>query len=262
MNELAVLVGLISFPGLIATILCDKLLVHAERWNAFKYAIYTFVFGVSSYVLLQAIVWIIGSINRHLPFLHDQMSLRLWDTLVSGRSLSFTEVAWATALSPAIALLATICVNKKLVHRIAQRFGISNKYGDENLFSYFLNSPDIYWIYLRDRTSGQSYRGLVRSFSETKELQEVVLTNVTVYNYEDSDELYALDSIYISKPLGSFVIEAPPSHGQGKPNDGKEKNSAQRGYGARPSEGRRDSRDKQAAAPSTTAPTSACEEVK
>jgi len=261
MNELAVLVGLISFPGLIATILCDKLLVHAERWNAFKYAIYTFVFGVSSYVLLQGIVWITGSINRHLPFLHEQISLRLWDTLVSGRGLSFTEVAWATALSPAIALFATICVNKKLAHRIAQRFGISNKYGDENLFSYFLNSPDIYWIYLRDRTSGQSYRGLVRSFSETKELQEIVLTNVTVYNYEDSDELYALDSIYISKPLGSFVIEAPPSHDQGKPNDGQE-NSAQRGDGARPSEGRRDSGDKQAPAASTTAATSAREEVR
>ena len=247
MNEFAVLVGLISFPGLISTVLCDKLLVHAERWNTFKYSIYTFIFGVSSYVTLQCLVWVFAAINRRLPFLDSKISLQLWDTLITGHNLNFTEVAWATTLSPAIALFATIFVNKKYLHRIAQRLGISNKYGDENLFSYFLNASDVDWVYVRDKTSGQSYRGSVRSFSETKELQEIVLTDVTVYNYADSDELYSLDSIYLSKPLGSFVIEAPRA--EGEPHDGQ-KNPTQRGDGARASEGRGHSGDQQTAAPS------------
>lgn len=211
MNDLAVLIGLISFPGLIATVMCDKLLVHAERWNNFKYGIYTFIFGVGSYVVLQFLTWILALAPYLLPYLPESARLGLWDTLATGRDLRFSEVAWATGLSPLIALAAIYFVNKKYLTRFAQRFGISNKYGDENLFSYFLNSPDVFWVYLRDPASGFSYRGAVRSFSETKEVQEITLTDVTVYSYENSEELYQLDSIYLSKPLGTFTIESPAS---------------------------------------------------
>lgn len=243
MNDLAVLLGLISFPGLIATILCDKLLVHAERWNSFKYGIYTFVFGIGSYVLLQFVVWIANMLNRHLPFLSKNPNLNLWITLTNGSALNFTEVAWATSFSPIVALFAVYFVNKKIVTRFGQKIRISNKYGDENLLSYFLNSPDIYWVYIRDPASGLSYRGAVRSFSETKEVQEVLLTNVTVYNYSDSEELYQLSSIYLSKPLGSFIIESPISISEGGPNV-RQDNPSERGRGTGFSDGRRAAADK------------------
>lgn len=243
MNDLAILIGLISFPGLIATVLCDKLLVHAERWESFKYAIYTFVFGVGSYVALQIVVWGLGMLGRHLPLLTGRSDLGLWDTLISGKSLDFSEVAWATAIAPAVALLAVYFVNKKVVNRFGQRLGISNKYGDENLFSYFLNSSDVYWIYVRDPSVGLSYRGTVCSFSETKEVQEIVMTSVTVYDYADSEELYRLDSIYLSKPLGSFIIEAPASINQGD-SHGRQGDSFAGGNRTGPSERRGDPGDR------------------
>lgn len=237
MNDLAILIGLISFPGLIATVLCDKLLVHAERWESFKYAVYTFVFGVGSYVALQVAVWGLGMLGRHLPLLTGRSDLRLWDTLISGKPLDFSEVAWATAIAPVVALLAVYLANKKVVNCFGQRLRISNKYGDENLFSYFLNSSDIYWIYVRDPSVGLSYRGAVRSFSETKEVQEIVMTSVTVFDYTDSVELYRLDSIYLSKPLGSFIIEAPASINQGD-SHGRQEDSSTGGNGAGASERR------------------------
>lgn len=209
MTDLAVLIGIISFPGLIATVIFDTLLVHAERWDSFRYGIYAFIFGVGSYAslhFLAAVLWL-GCV--HLPFLAPGGDLEIWSTASSGRDLQLAEVAWATALSPFIALAAAFCVNKKYLIRFAQRWRISNKYGDENLFSYFLNSPDVMWIYLRDPTSGFSYRGMVQSFSETKEVQEITLTDVTVYSHEDSEELYQLRSIYLSKPPGAFTIESP-----------------------------------------------------
>lgn len=250
MNDLAVLIGLISFPGLIATVLCDKLLVHAERWNSFKYGVYTFVFGVSSYVFLQFAVWLLDVLDRRLPFLSREVKLSLWSTLTTtGGKLDFSEVAWATALSPVVALVAVFCVNKKIATRFGQWIGVSNKYGDENLFSYFLNSRDVSWVYVRDPAAGLSYRGAVRSFSETKEVQEVVLTSVTVYSYADSDELYNLDSIYLSKPLGSFIIESPTSIEQGD-SHGRQENptSATRGLREGGGEGRSDSGDEHKAA--------------
>jgi hypothetical protein len=260
MNDLAILIGLISFPGLIATILCDKLLVHAERWNSFKYAVYTFVFGVSSYVTLQIVVWVINAMNRHLPLVTARSELKLWDTLISGKSLDFSEVAWATAVAPVVALLAVYLVNKKVVNRFGQRLGISNKYGDENLFSYFLNASDVYWIYVRDPSAGLSYRGAIRSFSETKNVQEIVMTSVTVYDYADSSELYRLDSIYLSKPLGSFIIEAPDSINKGDSNGGQEDSSA-RGRGTGPSERGCDPGDGNQAASVPTATAAAQEEM-
>ena len=254
MNDLAVLIGLISFPGLIATVICDKLLVHAERWNSFKYGIYTFIFGVGSYVVLQFLAWVTSLGCRHLPFLSQHPTLGLWNTLSSGQHLHFSEVAWATGLSPLIALAAVYCVNKKHMTRFAQRFGISNKYGDENLFSYFLNSPDVLWVYLRDPAAGFSYMGAVRSFSETKEVQEITLTDVTVYSYDDSEPLYKLDSIYLSKPLGTFTIESPRS-AQQEPSNGRQEDSAARGSGARPGKRRRNKRNKSATATATPAST-------
>ncbi|WP_162455433.1 hypothetical protein [Pseudoxanthomonas kalamensis] len=252
MNDLAVLIGLISFPGLIATVICDKLLVHAERWNSFKYGIYTFIFGVGSYVVLQFLAWATFLCSRHLPFLSKSAALGLWGTLSSGQDLHFSEVAWATGLSPLIALAAVYCVNKKHLTRFAQLLGISNKYGDENLFSYFLNSPDVLWVYLRDPAAGFSYRGVVRSFSETKEVQEIALTDVTVYSYEDSDPLYQLDSIYLSKPLGTFTIESPSSAEMELSNGRQENPTTGRG-GTRPSKRRRNKRNKSATTTASTA---------
>lgn len=256
MNDFAVLIGLISFPGIIATIICDKLLVHAERWNSFKYGIYTFIFGVGSYVALQFLVWALSIVSRYLPFLSESTTLSLWSTLATGQDLNFSEVAWATGLSPFIALAAVYCVNKKHMIRFAQKYGISNKYGDENLFSYFLNSPDVFWVYLRDPISGFSYRGAVRSFSETKEVQEITLTDVSVYSYKDSLLLYQLDSIYISKPLGTFTIESPIST-EKESDNGRQESSATRGSGARPDKRRRNKRNESAtsSAAATTANT-------
>jgi hypothetical protein len=261
MNDLAVLVGLISFPGLIATVICDKLVVHAERWTSFKYSIYTFIFGVGSYAVLQFLTWITSLVGRHLPFLSESASLGLWSTLSSGHDLHFSEVAWATGLSPFIALAAVYSVNKKHMTRFAQWLGISNKYGDENLFSYFLNSPDVQWVYLRDPANGFTYMGAVSSFSEAKAVQEITLTDVTVYSYEDSDLLYRLDSIYLSRPLGTFTIESPNSAEGESSNEKGTNNSATGGSGARPSKGRRDKRNKSASAPAAAA-ASTQEEVK
>lgn len=251
MNDLAILIGLISFPGLIATVICDKLLVHAERWSSFKYGIYTFIFGVGSYVVLQFLAWVTSLACRHLPFLSEGATLGLWGTLVSGKDLHFSEVAWATGLSPVIALAAVYCVNKKHMIRLAQRLGISNKYGDENLFSYFLNSPDVFWVYVRDPAAGFSYRGAVRSFSETKEVQEIALTDVSVYSYEDSNFLYQLDSLYLSKSLGTFIIESPVA-AEPEPDNVRQESSAKRRCGARSGKRRRNKRDGSAAATTTT----------
>lgn len=57
MNELAIAVGVILFPGLITAVICDKITVHSPRWGSFKYSVYSFIFGVSCYVALQGLAY-------------------------------------------------------------------------------------------------------------------------------------------------------------------------------------------------------------
>jgi hypothetical protein len=100
--------------------------------------------------------------------------------------------------------------NHKILNKIAKKVGVSTKFGDENLFSNYLSSGDIYWVYVRDHATNQTYEGQVRSWSETNNIQEMVLSDVTVYVYETSEKLYSLPSLYIARPAGTFVIEAIP----------------------------------------------------
>ncbi|WP_019567800.1 hypothetical protein [Thioalkalivibrio sp. ALMg13-2] len=213
MNELAIAVVVILFPGLIAAVICDKITVHSPRWGSFKYSVYSFVLGVSSYVALQGIVyiwnWFSGLFVPTVSFVSK--TLDVW-TIVTTQTVSIdpSEVFWATILSPVIAVLAAFTVNHKIIHKAAQRLRVSGKYGDENLFSFFLNAQDINWVYVRDIPSKLTYQGRVVSFSEADDMQELVLSEVTVFAYETSDEYYSVPLLYLSKERGSFIIEAIP----------------------------------------------------
>ncbi|HEX4300312.1 MAG TPA: hypothetical protein VH327_05520, partial [Gammaproteobacteria bacterium] len=93
----------------------------------------------------------------------------------------------------------------KIFHRIALRFNISNKYGDENLYSFFLQNRN--WLYVRDIENNLTYEGLLVSYSENDLIQEIVLSQVTVYSYKDSEKYYSVPSVYLSKAIGKFNIE-------------------------------------------------------
>jgi len=211
MDELAIAVGVILFPGLIAAVICDKITVHSPKWESFKYSVYSFIFGVSCYVALQFIThswnWVACHFDPSLMLASP--TLDVWTVATTQKiTIDPSEVFYATIIAPVIAGLAAFTVNHKLINRVAQRLRLSTKYGDENLFSFFLNSKEIDWIYVRDIPNGLTYQGRVVSFSETDDMQELVMSQVTVFKYETSDELYSIPLMYLSKARGAFVVEA------------------------------------------------------
>jgi hypothetical protein len=214
MNDLAIAIAIILFPGLIATIICDQIALHSPKWRSFKYGVYSFVFGVSCYILLQFGMWIselvVGILRFALP--PEFSILHVWTFATSRHaSINLGEVLLASLIAPIVAGAATAIDYWKLPTRIAQGLGLSFKYGDENLFSYYLNSTDILWVYIRDPSVNQTYKGRVRDFSESDHIQEIVLSDVEVYTYEDPKKLYDLPTIYLARPVGTFTIEAIPN---------------------------------------------------
>lgn len=210
MNELAVSIGVILFPGLIACIICDKIAAHGLKWGTFKYGVYSFVFGVSCYAATQIASYLRNAItNLYFHSAWPDPPLHVWAMVTAHKvDINFAELSFATLLAPGVAAAVTFINDRHFLNRWAQRVGVSAKYGDENLFSHYLNSEEITWVYIRDIATNQTYKGSVLSWSETDNMQEIVLSDVTVYEYETSTELYSLPSIYLARSTGTFVIEA------------------------------------------------------
>lgn len=223
MNTLAVAISIILLPGLVASVICDKITVHSPRWNAFKYSIYSFLFGVLSYGFLQILkaIFLFGSVFFCFTQNPGKLKLDIWSVIYQPTpNVPLLEVALATSIAPLIAFSASWIVNHKIINKISRKYGLSLKYGDENLFSYFLNIQDVSWVYIPDKEKELTYMGEVVSFSECDSIQEILLRDVSVFSYEESKFLYNLSLVYLSKPVGSFVIEVPAKENE-ESTDGK-----------------------------------------
>lgn len=212
MDAVIIAISVVLLPGLISSIICDKVVVHMQRWDAFKYVIYSFVFGVLCYVILQIIVHIKNTFQLGGDYftLDSKFPLSVWSIIQDQKSpIKLSEILLATLISPMVSFAAAAIINYKILHKIAQILKVSSKYGDENLYSFFLNSKEVEWIYVRDKISGLTYFGAIISYSDCDKIQELVMSDVIVYSYETSEELYRVSSIYLTKNLGEFVIEVP-----------------------------------------------------
>ncbi len=219
MSQLFVLITLILLPGVTAAIFVDKLTVH-RKWDSFRYSLYSVVLGTVSYSLLQVLYYIQDMITVKAPGIPKWTNLHIWDAaLRSDPTLSGFEIVLAVLLSFPLALGVSLVVNFKLINKLGKKLGVSTKFGDENLFSYYLNTEEIDWVYVRDVTNNLTYQGRVESFSENTEIQEIVLSEVTVFRYEDSAELYSVPTIYLARPAGNYIIEQIPRSFLGESNE-------------------------------------------
>jgi len=210
MNELAITVAIIIFPGVIAAVICDKIIVHQPRWDHFKFGLYSFILGITCYIALQFLVNIVDLLLK-IDENNSYNLLSIWKFFSeSEEKLNLLEVFGATILSMPVALFASWIVNYKIFNKLSKKLRISNKYGDENLFSFYLNMDGLDWVYVRDIDNNITYQGKILSFSENDNIQEIVLSDVTVYSYTDSEEYYSVPSTYICKNMGTFIIEAIP----------------------------------------------------
>ncbi len=219
MDQLVVSLVVILIPGILAAVICDKITVHST-WDSFKFGLYAFVLGLGSYVTLQIGCYLVEMIRTCSFAVTDQAHLRVWNSAIAnGGSIPASEVVLATLISIPVAFVASYMVNYKIINKAAQKMKVSTKYGDENLFSYYLNAKEVEWVYVRDFENNLTYQGRVDSYSENEDMQEIVLYDVTVFRYEDSAELYSVPTIYLTKEIGKFVIEAIPKNLLGAGND-------------------------------------------
>lgn len=209
-SELTLKIIIILIPGIIATSIYEKLTVNHKRDTAIKTVINAVLLGVISYLILQGIGNIITfcySLIYKTEF--ESYELEMWKSLANINVIPYSEVLYTSIISVFLGAFISLLEQKKWTNKFAQWIKISSKYGDENLYTFFLNSKQIDEIYLRDIKNNLTYHGVVAAYSENDDIKEIVLNDVTVYKYETSEKLYDIERIYISKPKDCLIIETP-----------------------------------------------------
>lgn len=201
MSELTIKLIIILLPGAISTLIYGKLILHKE-WDNFKFILFSILFGVFSFFLLQIIIDFINLFA--FPKIAD---LSLWNDLTNANKIPYAEIIFSTIISVILSYIVSLVENEKVISRIAKHFGVSNKYGDENLYSKFLTAKEVEYVYVRSIKNELTYYGCVKSFSESDNLSEINLSEVSVYNYKDSEHLYDVSEIYLSFTKQEIIIE-------------------------------------------------------
>nr|WP_288931322.1 hypothetical protein [uncultured Allomuricauda sp.] len=197
-SELTLKLILLLIPGSIACIIYERLTIH-KQWNSFKFVTNAILFGAISYLVAQLGFGICGT---------DETFANFWENLPT-KEIPYDAIAKASMISILIGISSTAIDNYKLINRFGKWLKLTNKYGDENLYSYFLNAKEVEEVYIRDIENNITYHGIINSFSENEHFKEIVLIEVDVYEYETSKIMYSLDKVYLSKANDNLIIELP-----------------------------------------------------
>lgn len=214
-SEFTIKILLLFFPGIIVTLITDKLTERAEE-TSIKFFIRSFVYGMITYCTLYIMAEIFNNILVHLKSALCncdreiyQFKLYFLDCLINGNNnINYIEIVVASLASILIAFVISWAKNKNILYRIANKFNISNKLGDLDVWAHVFNGlENDTWVTIRDYDLGFIYVGWAYAFSSDHKESELLLKDVTVYNNSTGDEIYKTDAMYFSNLNGNIRIE-------------------------------------------------------
>jgi hypothetical protein len=178
-----------------------------KDWQDFLSMIFL---SVLAYGLLYAVYLLINVVGAWAAGRSPALSVTSIDALLNEKVLlNYFEIVYASLLAMLIGVLAGVVYNKKVVFRVARTLRITDHYGDDDVWSYVMNSDDVEWLFVRDHRVGLVYYGSPVVFSESDEKREILLDDVDVYSNADGKKLYHIDSLYVSRQDSELTLEIP-----------------------------------------------------
>jgi hypothetical protein len=170
-----------------------------------EFLIRSFLFGVTSYVVTYLLFL---ALHRVAGLDTDFVFISLQDMSLTPRIA--VEVAAASAVGFALGIVWLFAVNHKWIARFLQHIGATKRFGDEDIWDFTFNSrsPAVEYVHLRDFEQKVVYAGYVNAFSETEKLRELVIRDVTVYDFE-GNTMYSVPLLYLSRKPEGVHIEFP-----------------------------------------------------
>jgi hypothetical protein len=206
LSSLTLRVLLLFFPGVLCAMLLDALTVHRER-TPVQFLTHAFALGMGSYLSLAASRDVLAAAAKRLR-LREPLDVTFFETLLNDHArISWREIVLAALVGVVLVAAVSAALNHRLVHRAANRLGVSKNTGNIDVWSTMLNSPIGKYVLVRDLSQDAAYLGFVEIFSETSRSAELLLSDVEVFRSSTRSKLYDADHVYLARDASVLVIE-------------------------------------------------------
>ena len=207
LTDLTVRLMLIFFPGIICFFVFDAFTAHRER-KVYEILLCSYIYGMLSYFIYGLLLFLGLTIS-----LAWGGGIRSWKIPVFGwladvkTELDFLPIAAATVIAFVLAFVLSFCHRKKLLHTIGQRFEVTTKFAELDVWNFAFNLDDARWCVVRDMENNLMFHGYIRAFSDVGEASELLLTQVEVYDEKTSELCYQADRIYLARKKDNLTIQ-------------------------------------------------------
>jgi hypothetical protein len=203
---------LLLLPGVVSTLMLRYVSTN-KQYSIFEFVIYSSVLGIGTFVIMElfcSLYWaFLGIFNKSI-LTEFGLNLNIGNNLFNGqKSLNKIEMFISFLLAIPFGFFWGIILSSKIVIRIFQYLKLTTRYGDNDVWSFYLNSPDTEWIYVHNKKTSLTYFGKIRAFSDSTEKRELLLEDVIVYESETWSERYQSNAVFLELNSYDFVIETP-----------------------------------------------------
>ena len=161
--------------------------------------------------IISALIY--GVLTYLVLFALHRIARRTFDMAMFGTpnwsfSASITEILYSIPLSLLLACLL-LWVKRKQVHiKFLRRIGVTDFSGDLDIWDYCFSEfkPNGCYVNIRDHENGWIIQGFTRGFLERRDLREVLLDDVEVFD-EFGNKLFANSSMYVGRHPEKISID-------------------------------------------------------
>lgn len=209
MNTLALTLAVIFLPGIIWARL-DAKYASQTKPTQFDLILNVFVFGLIAYVATY-LIYLIPCVQKFAVF--NLAALEVDDKKAQNilNQTIVDDILVATFASLILAPIWLALKHHKIITRVLQFIKVTNRYGDEDVWDFTLNSTEkmTRYINLRDTRTGVTFSGYVEVFSETPALRELLLRNVRAYDTDSGTQVFEIPRLYLAREPKEITMEFP-----------------------------------------------------
>jgi hypothetical protein len=211
-TELVWKLFLMLLPGVVSTLMLRQI-SSSRKDGIFEFIIQSALFGIATFLLMEfgySLFNIIKAVLLKNHKLEFGLNLSIWENIFDNSSkYNKVEILISYILSIPLGVFYGFLLNKKLINKLFQKLRITKRYGDNDVWSFFLNSPTTQWILVRDKSTNLTYFGKIRAYSDSAEKREILLNDVKVYTSNTWQHLYDSETVFLELDNYNFSIEIP-----------------------------------------------------
>jgi hypothetical protein len=194
----------LAVPGIVSYMLFRKLAgkTKCEKWEELCQVVLFSLIIYVTYSIFISFFGLFGWSKKELTFFKAIIDEKV--------TIEWSEIIIASLLGVPIAFIALAIHTYKLLNRIGRLIRVTKRFGDEDVWDYFNNLPDIpeyEWVFVRDHKTGLVYFGWIYAYSDSEKDRELLMCDVDVYTNDNGEFLYTTGMLYLCRDRYDLTIE-------------------------------------------------------